>query len=343
MLESRRMTEPEQAMAKSRKGNKTERRNGNSSRQYNFTPRFTVTFVVCCIALFLAALLPDTLFEPLCRHTATMAASLLGLFGLQPVPDGITLTQDGFKVMIIPECSAFYMLLLFTSFVVAYPASLRRKLTGLALGIPLLHVGNIFRVALVFAIGVKNQRLFEFAHVYLGQVLSVLFVIAVSLIWASWTQGDLRKEKLTAFVIRFVAFSSIPFLAWLMFNREYVMLTDHLVRWLFSLFDVRLYIPYQHIMYYQTFNLVTFAGLILASRVRMKPRNIRLITAGIASIVVMHIMVRICNVLVTAFQNETAARLSLMVCIAGQYLLPTLFWMLMVRDDSGLRKERTVN
>jgi exosortase H (IPTLxxWG-CTERM-specific) len=320
-----------------------DRRKRNSGKEYNITPRLAVTIVACCLTLFLTALLPETLFEPLCRHTATMAASLLGLCGLQPILNGITLVQNGFKVMIIPECTAFFMWLLFTSFVVAYPVSLRQKLIGLALGIPALHVGNILRVVLVFAIGVKNQQLFEFAHVYLGQILSVLFVIALSLIWARWVRGSQQKENLLAFVIRFIAFSSIPFLAWLMFNRKYVMLTDNLVRWLFALFGIRLFIPYQHVVYYQTFNLVTFAGLILASRVRMKSRNIRLIAAGFASMVGMHILVRICNVLVTAFQNEMTARFSMPISVVGQYLLPILFWMLLVRDYSELKKEGIAN
>lgn len=308
----------------------------NASGAINISNRFAITFGICCITLYaMAGWLPESLFEEsLNRHTISIAASFLGLCGYHPVLDGITLSQDGFSVRVITECSVLNMGVLFFSFVVAYPATLRKKLIGLALGIPVLHTGNILRIALVFAIGVKNRLLFEFVHVYVGQVLMVFFVIIVCLTWARATLAVTPPRKPLFFAIRFVAFSSIPFIAWLVFNREYVRLTDHVVRWLFSLFDEQLIIPYQHVIYYQTFNLVTFTGLVLASRIQMAQRKFLLLAAGLVSIVGMHILFRACNVLMTAFQNETAARLSVQVSLAGQYLVPVLLWLLMLRGEA---------
>lgn len=326
-------------MANSRKCKRKYRLDKNASARVKIPAPHLIIFVICCVMLFLASWFLESLSDLLCRHTAKMAASLLGFCGSQPVLDGATLRQGGFRVVIISECTALYMWILFASFVIAYSTSLRRKMIGLFLGTPVIHVGNILRIAVVFAIGVKNQRLFEFVHVYLGQIIMFLFVMVICLAWAQWARGNLQKGKLTAYVIRFIAFSSIPFLFWLVFNREYVMQTDHLVRWFFALVSIRLTIPYQHAVYYQTFNLVTFAGLILASRIRMNWRNFWLISAGIISFVGMHVLIRICNVLVTAFRNETAASLSSLVFIVGEYFLPMLLWLLLVRGDSMMEKE----
>jgi len=314
---------------------------GASSGQSVVDFRFAVTFGICCILLFaLATWLPESLFEPLNRHTARMSAYCLGPFGIHPVLQGLTLSQNCFAVKVITECSVLYMGILFFSFVVACPISLGRKLMGLALGIPVLHAGNILRIAAVFAIGLRKQNLFEFVHVYLGQVLMVLFVLAVCMAWLRAASPAAPRFMPAAFLVRFVAFSAIPFLVWLAINKEYVRLTDHLVTALFALFDYRLEIPYQHEIYYQTFNVVTFIGLVLTSRHRVMQRKLTALAAGLAAIVGIQVMFRICNVLMTAFHNEPAIRLSMGISLVGQYLAPVLLWLLLLRGEPGAKGGR---
>lgn len=141
------------------------------------------------------------------------------------------------------------------------------------------------------------------------------------------------------FLLRFIACSAIPFLLWLPLNREYVRLTDFVVRWLFSLWNYRLDVPCRYAIYYQTFNLVTFAGLVFASRVPIETRKLRVLASGLALIVGMHIAFRICNVLINSFRSGTAAWLSFWIILVGQYLAPVLIWWLSLRDDPVGKKE----
>jgi exosortase H (IPTLxxWG-CTERM-specific) len=313
--------------------------NTAASGQFHITTRISATFAICFVAFYaLTIVLPESLFEPLNRLTADMAFHILRLCGFNPVLAGTTLSQDGFAVKVITECSVIYMAILFFSFVVAYPVSLQHKLIGLAAGIPVLHAGNILRIALVFAIGVKKQLLFEFAHVYLGQVLMVLFVIGVCLAWVRTTLTDTRNFKPAVFIARFLAFSSIPCIVWLAYNREYIKLMDHAVFWLFSLFNVRFGFNYQHEIYYQTFNLVTFAGLVLASRVRVVQHKLLVLALGLMVIVGSHILFRICNGLMITFGMQTAYNLSTSISIIGQYLLPTLLWFAIIREETSSTK-----
>jgi exosortase H (IPTLxxWG-CTERM-specific) len=301
---------------------------------------FAAKFVVSCLALYaLATRLPEAVFEPLNRHTAAMAARLLDLFDMHPLLQGITLRQDEFAVRVVSECSVLYMGILFFSFVVSAPAGLRRKTAGLALGIPVLHAVNIVRIALVFALGVADRRLFDLVHVYFGQVLMVLCVVAACLVWLRAPESGASPGGTGAFLVRFVACSAIPFLLWLPLNREYVRLTDYAVRWLFSLWNCRLEGSLHHAVYYQTFNLVTFTGIVLAGRHFMKRRQLRVVASGLAVIVGLHIAFRICDVLMAAFQSETAAWMSNGISLAGQYLVPVLFLLLLLRGESGRRKE----
>jgi exosortase/archaeosortase family protein len=233
--------------------------------------------------------------------------------------------------------------ILFFSFVLAYPAPLRLKLTGLPLGMALIHAGNILRIAGLFVIGVQSHALFEVTHVYFGQVLMVLFVLAVCLGWLKVcsnskpgllmpeTEPLTRERDLFSFLIRLFAFTGVAFLLWLPLNKEYVKLADQVVTPLFSLFNYRLAIPYQHAIYYQTFNVVTFTGVVLATRIKPRTRKFGMFVAGFAVIFILHVLFRVCSVLISAFHNEPAERLAAAISICGQYILPMALWLLMVR------------
>lgn len=175
-----------------------------ASWKWNRVARFGLS----CLALFaLYAVLPESFFGPLGRHTAAMAARLLAHSRFQPVLAGTTLSRDGFAVEVIPDCTVVPMAILFFS-----------------------------------------------------------FVVAACMAWLQLSSPEATGGGMAIFVARFAAGSAIPFLLWLLFSGVYVRLTDNVVRGLFALWDVRLRIPYQHAIYYQTFNLVTLFGLFVADR-----------------------------------------------------------------------------
>jgi exosortase/archaeosortase len=97
-----------------------ERRSPGWSPPAGAVPRFASTFLALQT---LTVCFPETAFAPLNRHTAWMAARLLTLCGLPPVLQGNLLGRGSFTVEVVTECSAFYMGILFLSFVVAVPAN----------------------------------------------------------------------------------------------------------------------------------------------------------------------------------------------------------------------------
>jgi hypothetical protein len=163
-------------------------------------------------------------------------------------------------------------------------------------------------------------------------------IIAACFAWFHLIQRQRQPLKNVTFLIRFGVCSTFLFLVWFVFNVAYVKLTDdHVVRWLFSLINYRLEIPYGHMVYYQTFNLVIFIGLVMASGVRVLRRNIRIVAGGLAIIVGMHILVRACNVLATAFGMEGAVRISGTIYSIGQYMVPILLWLIIIRNDRRVK------
>jgi hypothetical protein len=136
-----------------------------------------------------------------------------------------------------------------------------------------------------------------------------------------------------AFIARFVAFSTVPFILWLIFNLQYVKLTDALVAWIFTFFDQQLQFPYSHTIYYQTFNLVTFVGLCGTCGVKVIGRHPWKLLSGLACIIALHLVFRIGNVLFTAFSVPFAMRIAEIAALVGEYLVPVVLWIMIQQGE----------
>jgi exosortase/archaeosortase family protein len=119
---------------------------------------FGIKFALMCGILYaLANYLPPALFsDPLNRHTAAMAGFLLSLLGLEVAVRDVLIWGQGFSIRIITECTAVFVAILYASFVLAYPATLRQKALGLLYGLPILMVANLLRLVLIYLIGLKS-------------------------------------------------------------------------------------------------------------------------------------------------------------------------------------------
>jgi exosortase H (IPTLxxWG-CTERM-specific) len=285
-------------------------------------------------AIFYAVIVrvPNRFYEPLNHATALMTGFLLSQAGAAPIVQGATVALKNFKAEIITECSGIYLAVLFAAFVVAYPATLKARLTGILLGIPFLNAANILRLAGVIAIGAWRPGLFKYAHVYLAQVMMVMLVCVTCLAWYRWAAAVRAGDTPFDFLVRFVAVASILFILWLPIHREYVALLDRLVIYLFSMIDFMLFIPPRPEIYHHTLSLVVFASLVLASRGIGARRKAYGLAAGLFLLALAHILFRVTHVLLTAFHMESVLPIHLTIHVINQYLLPVLFWLAVIRQ-----------
>jgi exosortase H (IPTLxxWG-CTERM-specific) len=285
--------------------------------------------------------LPDSIFAPLNCATAFLSGECLALFGKKAVVSGDSILMDGFRVLIVPECTAFYSLVLYCAFLLSVPASVKARMGGMLAGAAFLCSVNILRIAAVTAVGAGRPALFEIFHVYLGQVVMVIMIIAACLAWLHQIHPQRPHFKAITLLIRVGIYSSLLFLVWFVFNVHYVRLTDdHVIRWFFSLNNVKLEIPYEHLIYYQTFNIVTILGLIMAAGAGLLQRKVRVVAAGFVTIVVLHILFRLGNVLMTAYGMDSARKISDLIYIIGQYIIPLLFWLLILQEKKQLKENQ---
>jgi hypothetical protein len=202
-----------------------------------------------------------------------------------------------------------------------------------------LALANLVRLLAVFVTGLYARNLFEAVHVYLGQVFTVALVCLTCLVWVKWPEGvlawgeDRERPPLLA-GLRFLTISGAVFSFWFFVNRHYMWLVDQIVAYGFSLFDWRLVMPRGHAVYAQTFSVVTFASMILATRSLATRRKIRGALLGFPCLMMVHLSHRTCNVLMTAFMMPGAAQAAMAVSTLTQYLLPfVLWWAVSVRPQ----------
>ena len=302
--------------------------------------RFVAMFALSCLGLHgLACLLPPAFIKPLCDHTARTLGDVLNVLGVSVLTVDNVVSGAGLAFRVVLECTVFSMIGLFTCFVCFYPARLNHKIKGLAMGIPALYLGNLTRLTAIFLVSRYDPRLFEVAHLYLGQIFTMCLLVSACLLWMSRARLDPSKGlfgRAGAFLFRLFLISGCTFLLWFEVQGWYIRFLDWFVIHGFILFGYRLVIPHDTAVYYETFNMVTFASLILSIGSMRWVKRATALAAGFGLFFLLHLFHRIGIVLIFAFHDTSLMTTDIFLCDVGQYLLPVLLLLAhAVRDFTG--------
>lgn len=293
--------------------------------------KFVFRFLLACAAFYgLTVSIPSKWMAAVNALTARSLGILLHLIPVDSTVDGVLIRADGFSVQIITECSAVFLVVLLTAFVLAYPTSNRNRLLGLAFGVPVILGFNLMRLFFVFIAGLKTPEFFEATHVYLGQVGMILVVLAVSMAWLRFVSAVRIDESPCAFVVRFLAWSAALFLCWLVLQEVYVLACSKLVIFLLGAFGQSLALTNDGRLHPVTLNMVTFSGLILATRSTDWPRKMRLLALGLVLLSGGHLLFWVSKLLAVQFGIHAASGPKVVSLILSQWVLPFLLWILVM-------------
>ena len=134
---------------------------------------------------------------PLQGMVSQNVQALLQALGFAVSKDGFLIKADGIIFFISEDCTGWKSMLLLAALVCAVPrAGVKKRLWGLAAGIPVLYAGNLARILLMIL--VWNAYGFELAmtlHNYLWQAGLITLVLALWVAWLCWA-GKLGKTLL---------------------------------------------------------------------------------------------------------------------------------------------------
>jgi len=125
--------------------------------------------------------------------TTKAVAWLIRLTGLQAiVHSGINIRLAKVDWVVTVECTAIYSIIIFTSFLLVFPASIKAKGIGILFGIPTIYIANLARL-LAMAWVVKLIPAYStFFHDYIWQIV---FLIGVAFMWLIWIDKVVNREN----------------------------------------------------------------------------------------------------------------------------------------------------
>ena len=121
---------------------------------------------------------------PVQRAIATASAAAARGVGGVAVAQGQDIIVNDLIMTINHECTGIFVIMLFTSFVLAYPASWRARLAGVGIGIPLFFAVNVFRLATLARIVQVYPGAFFYLHEYVWQGILTVVVLVGAIAWA---------------------------------------------------------------------------------------------------------------------------------------------------------------
>lgn len=111
------------------------------------------------------------------RGVVVTVARLLQVIRIPCTTSGSIINLPAISLDVKFGCNGLEAVMIYSVAVIAFPASFRTKLLGIAAGFVVLQVVNIIRIAFLAYSGIYLKNLFDYIHIYIAQGI----MIAVSL------------------------------------------------------------------------------------------------------------------------------------------------------------------
>jgi exosortase H (IPTLxxWG-CTERM-specific) len=98
---------------------------------------------------------------------------------------GTVMRSPRFALDVQNGCNGVEAMILLAAAILAFPATLRSRLIGLAITSVAIQMVNVVRLSTLFWLGEHHRRIFDFFHVAVWQSLVILAAISMFVLW-SW-------------------------------------------------------------------------------------------------------------------------------------------------------------
>lgn len=158
-------------------------------------------FFLLSVALFYLFYYSDwyenNLRDSLLAVQARLGAGLINLFGYNVEVAQELITSDRFSMSIKNGCDGLEATAIFLAAVLAFPLAFKWKIPGLLVGLSVLFVANLIRIAGLYMVGVHWYSAFDFFHLHGGLVLFMFFALVIWIIWINWAFQQEKKYATT--------------------------------------------------------------------------------------------------------------------------------------------------
>lgn len=139
-------------------------------------------FLICLFyAFWFSSFFIDIINPKIAHINAFLASNLLHLLGQATTSSNENIYSTDFSISVSKGCDGIEAMAIFTSALLAFPISFKKKIYGLFIGIFILAVLNLLRIVSLFLIGKFNPSVFELFH---GEIWPVVFILIALSLWA---------------------------------------------------------------------------------------------------------------------------------------------------------------
>ena len=103
-----------------------------------------------------------------------LVSALLKGTGVPTISHGDIITLPSMSLQVSFGCNGLEAVMLYAAAVISFPASLKKKLIGVAAGLFLIQVFNVIRLYGLACSTLFVKEYFEFIHLYVAQSLSIV-------------------------------------------------------------------------------------------------------------------------------------------------------------------------
>lgn len=154
--------------------------------------RTQILFLVKFFAILVAAYLliawnpvNDRVIVPFTAGLARTSGALLRMIGEDVTVRGTVIGSTRFAVNINNGCNGVEAMLILLASIVAFPASLKARAIGLALGAIAVQILNEIRIVTLYLLGAYHPRVFDMFHTAVWQIVIIAAAILFFLAWSS--------------------------------------------------------------------------------------------------------------------------------------------------------------
>jgi exosortase/archaeosortase family protein len=302
---------------------------------------FPVLFILCtAISTTLISYLPDTWLNIWRDILIALTRGIGTATGLDVRSIGDIMTVNGFPMQIIMQCTALhYIIIVNCAILLSRWHSLRYRLAGVAVAMPLLVLFNSIRLLCTGLAGTISRATFVFVHSYLWVTVFILLSFAI---WAIWDNKAVPRIGLSRFTIMAAVFCSLFQLClatWsYQMDRVMALLAANLLKVLPGTTEFAISMYAGKVLFSAGKNsflfsistelvvLTVFAGLAAAEIIHNGLTNIvKLVTGGITLLLFSITIITSCCPMIACAGKETAT-LYLWVCQGIMLALPLAMW-----------------
>jgi exosortase/archaeosortase family protein len=155
--------------------------------------RFLVSFFFLMIVFYIFYYSPfyeNNVMNSLLSQQARFSNFILNALSFDTESHNDIIAGPGFQVSIKNGCDGIEATALYICAIVAFPfVKWKYKISGLFIGVLVLTILNLFRIAGLYVAGIHWSAGFEFLHLHGGVIIFTLIAILLWLIWL----GQIKK------------------------------------------------------------------------------------------------------------------------------------------------------